>query len=162
MKDPRINDLLGIHRGDPPISGSRWSDVEKALGLQLPGSYKKLIDLFGASRWREFLQILSPFDDAVNLIKHGEFILSADRVSRSAHKHHYPLPLYPEPGGLLPWATTDNGDALYFVTAGPPDDWPTLIKGPRSPELEASFLPPALLVHHIAVGTFQSTILPKL
>jgi hypothetical protein len=58
MKDPRVNELLKIPRGDSPISDSRWSDVEKALGLQLPGSYKRLIDVFGPSRWSGFLQIL--------------------------------------------------------------------------------------------------------
>jgi hypothetical protein len=98
----------------------------------------------------------------MNLQGRGEKILEADRESRRSFSSHYPLGLYPEPGGLLPWAITDNGDTLYFITTGPPDEWPTVIKGPRAPEFEVSFLSPALLVHHLAAGKFQSTILPQL
>lgn len=54
---------------------------------------------------------------------------------------------------------TDNGDTLYFITEGEPDDWPTLLKDARAPEFEVSFLPPSLLVHHFVVGMLRSTIL---
>ena len=43
-------------------------------------------------------------------------------------------PLFPDKGGLLPWATTDNGDTLYWLTEGPPEAWPTLINYSRSSE----------------------------
>jgi hypothetical protein len=61
---------------------------------------------------------------------------------------------------LLPWAVSDNGDTLYFVTAGPPYGWPTLIKGPRAPEFEASYLWPAGMVFAFATGRLRSLILP--
>jgi hypothetical protein len=160
MDDHRIGELLAIFRGGSDISDARWKTIEASLGLRLPGSYKKLIDLYGASRWRDFLQVLSPFDDAAGLVQIGMQELEADRITRSSFKHYYPFPLFPEPNGLLPWAITDNGDVFYFITAHKPDDWPTLIKGPRAPEFEVSFLPPALLVHHFAVGSLRSTILP--
>jgi len=138
--------------------------VEKSLGVTLPGSYKRLIDMFGASRWNNFLRILSPFDENpnLNLLKKGETVLEADRITRSQFAHHYPLPLHPELGGLLPRAITVNGDTLYFITAAAADDWPTVIKDARSPEFEVNFLPPALLVHHFAIGSLRSTILPGL
>ena len=34
-----------------------------------------------------------------------------------------PYPLSPEPGGLYPWGSTDNGDWLYWLTNGEPDSW---------------------------------------
>ena len=160
MTDPRLQRLLSIYRGGADESDERWVAVEEALGLRLPGNYKKLVDLFGASSWGEFLHVLSPFDERLNLQQVGGQKLDADRDSRTEFPSHYPLPLYPEPGGLLPWAITDNGDTLYFITRGPPDDWPTVIKGARPPEFEVSFLPPAWLVHGIAAGTLRSTVLP--
>jgi hypothetical protein len=162
MSDSRLSKLLSIPRGGAEQSDARWRAAEEALGLKLPGSYKSLVDHFGASSWADFLHVLSPFDDRLNLQRRGQQELDADRESRRAFPSDYPLGLYPEPGGLLPWAVTDNGDTLYFITAGPPDDWPTVIKGPRAPEFEVSFLPPALLIHHVAAGTLRSAILPSL
>jgi len=162
MTDPRLPKLLSINRGGAELSDARWLKAEDALGIRLPGSYKALIDLYGASSWGNFLHILSPFDDDLNLERVGREILHADRQSRDSFPSHYPFALYPERGGMLPWAVTDNGDTLYFVTLSLPDEWPTLIKGPRDPEFEVSFLPPSLLVHHVAAGSIQSTIIPKL
>ncbi len=163
MRDSRLSKLLTIVRCGGAQTDARWPAVEGSIGLQLPGSYKTLIELFGASSWENFLHVPSPFDDGrLNLQNWGNQVLDGDRVSRSQFPSHYPLPLYPEPGGMLPWASTDNGDTLYFITAGPADDWPTIVKGPRAPEFEVNFLHPALLVHHFAAGTLRSTILPQM
>ncbi|OWK36182.1 hypothetical protein FRUB_08745 [Fimbriiglobus ruber] len=129
--------------------------------MRLPGSYKALVEQFGASSWQDFLHVLSPFDGRMELRQVGSTTLEADRAVRREFPWHYPLPLYPEPGGMLPWAVSDNGDTLYFITAGPPDEWPSVIKGARAPEFEVCFLPPALLVHHFAAGRLRSAILPR-
>jgi hypothetical protein len=133
MSDARLVALRDIHWG-AKASDPRWSAVEAELGLGLPGSYKVLIELFGASSWRNFLHVLSPFDE--RRWRRVAATLEADRVLRQEFPQHYPLPLYPEPGGLLPWAVSDNGDALYFVTGGPADGWPTVIKGRGPPSLK--------------------------
>lgn len=162
MVDSRLPKLLAIHRGGSDRSDTRWRPIEESLGLKLPGSYKSLVDLFGASSWGDFLHVLSPFDDGLNLQRIGKETLDGERESRKSFPSHYPLTLYPELGGLLPWAITDNGDTLFFITSGLADEWPTVVKGPRAPEFEVSFLSPALLVYHVAAGTFQSRILPQL
>ena len=162
MTDSRLAKLLTINRSDSPADlDPRWPDVERALRLKLPIAYMTLIDLFGASCWDDFLYVLSPFDESLNLQRRGGQVLEADRQSRRAFPSHYPLGLYPEPNGLLPWAVTANGDTMYFITFGPPDDWPTLIRGPRAPEFEVSFLTPPLLVHHIVAGAYRSGILAE-
>jgi hypothetical protein len=160
MSDLRLADLLTIPRG-AETHDPRWAAIEGELGLRLPGSYKALVERFGASSWRDFLHVLSPFDQRLELRRRGGRALEADRAVRREFPAHYPLPLFPEPGGLLPWAVSDNGDVLYFITAGTPDQWPTVIKGARAPEFEVSFLPPALLVHHFAAGRLRSVILPR-
>jgi len=160
MSDSRFAVLLRILRG-AEARDPRWPAIEGELGLQLPGSYKALVEQFGASVWQDFLRVLSPFDEQRELRRVGGATLEADRALRREFPWYYPLPLYPEPGGLLPWAVSDNGDVLYFITAGLPDQWPTVIKGARAPEFEVCFLPPALLVYHFAAGSLRSTILPR-
>lgn len=157
MSNARLVALRDIHCG-AKASDPLWPAVEAELGLSLPGSYKVLVEGFGASSWRNFLHVLSPFDGQG--WRCAAATLAADRELRREFPQHYPLPLYPEPGGLLPWAVSDNGDTLYFVTAGPPDGWPTLLKGPRAPEFEVSFVPPAALVLAFATGRLRSLVLP--
>jgi hypothetical protein len=74
---------------------------------------------------------------------------------------HSPLPLYPEPGGWLLQAETDNGDALYFIKKGLTNQWPTLIQAAQAQEIEVHLLPPALIVDHIAVSSLRSAILSR-
>ena len=162
--DERIPKLLKLRNDRPTPEHERWLLIERELRIGLPATYKNLIDEFGESSWDDFLHILSPFSENpyLNLIEMGQMTLEADRISRRSFPAHYPVPLYPEKGGLLPWAGTDNGDSLYWITAASPDEWPTVIKGPRAPEFEVNFMPPHLLVYHFAAGTLRSTILPSL
>jgi hypothetical protein len=48
-----------------------------------------------------------------------------------------PYPLFPEAGGLLPVAITDNGDTIHWLTNGPPDEWTIVVQDSRAPECEA-------------------------
>jgi hypothetical protein len=160
--DERLQVLLRLGNDRPDPERERWSLVEKRLGLCLPASYKNMIDQFGESRWGDFLNILCPFSEIpnLNLMKKGQVILEADRTTRESWPAHYPLPLYPEAGGLLPWAATDNGDTLYWITEADPNEWPTVIKEPRAPEFEVKFMRPLMLVHAIALRKLRSAILP--
>ena len=161
MNDPRLPALLSITEGtesrDP-----RWPVVEAEMGLRFPQSYKALVEIFGASTWGGFLHVLSPFETNPHreLRCRGKDILDADRVFREEFPETVLLPLYPEVGGILPWAVTDNGDTLYFVTRGSPATWPTMIKASRGPEFEVSFLEAPLLVHILAQGKLRSSVLP--
>jgi hypothetical protein len=49
---------------------------------------------------------------------------------------HVPYPLFPEPGGLLPFGIDDNGDGLYWLTTGEPDQWSIVVNESRAPEYE--------------------------
>ena len=161
MDDFRIHRVLEMRSARPYPEDERWRIVEASLGLRLPRSYKNMVDAFGASGWCEFLHELSPFSDnpRLNLRIRGDIILDAGRTSRATFPAYSPFPFHPEAGGLLPWAVTDNGDTLYWITSAPPDEWPTLIKGPGAPGFEVSFGPPHMLVYHTAGGKYRSVIL---
>jgi hypothetical protein len=120
--DERLPELLALIEGRPSPEDQRWFTVESGLGLELPAAYKNMVDHFGGSTWCDFLHVLSPFTENqhLNLKQRGRTILEADLIGRQSFPAHFPLPLYPEAGGLLPWAVTDNGDTLYWITAGNP------------------------------------------
>ena len=66
-------------------------------------------------------------------------------------------------GELLPWAITDNGDVLYWRTAGDPDEWIVTINEGRGPEWHeypggtADFLV-AWLIGHERVSVFPDDV----
>ena len=68
-------------------------------------------------------------------------ICEVERSFRYKFPERYVFPIYPERGGLFPWAETKNGDVLFWITQHKPDDWPTLVKEPETPEFEVVFSP---------------------
>jgi hypothetical protein len=125
----------------PLESGSpeEWSRVEERLGSRLPSDYKEYIDTYGTGQINGLLWPHNPFaaNRFLNL-----FRLVADEVGALRRRKDLsgdevcPYPLYPEPGGLLPWGLTDNGDVLFWLTKGQPDGWLVVVNGTRSPEYD--------------------------
>ena len=67
-------------------------------------------------------------------------LLSAERYLEDKDPG-YPHTIWPEPGGIFPWAVTDNGGRFFWVTAGDPGRWSTIYYPSRDPdyrELELS------------------------
>src|SRR5258708_11837030 len=50
----------------------------------------------------------------------------------------FTYPLFPEPGGQLPWASTGDGDQLCWLTGGEPDNWPAVEWNIRDPALRSA------------------------
>src|SRR5262245_20096564 len=93
-----------------------FARVESDLGLKLPGDYKNFIHTYGTGQWQEFWYVLNPFsaNEYGNLVTQSQnrrptkwSALDAERTIRDGQGHRYPHPIYPEPGGILPWAITD-------------------------------------------------------
>jgi hypothetical protein len=120
----------------PAASRPDWQAIEKQL-CPLPESYKEFIDHYGLGRIDRFLIVYSPTatDKYLNLSARGQIDLDALRELRSKHgAREVPYALYPEPNGLLPFGIDENGDGLYWLTEGPPDQWPIVVNEGRAPE----------------------------
>ena len=52
--------------------------------------------------------------------------------SKKSFSQYYKYDSYPASGGLLPWAYTENGDELYWLTNGHPDEWGIVVYESRS------------------------------
>jgi SUKH superfamily protein len=132
----------------PPLQPPRavdWTKVEEGLNVALPTGYKELVGLYGPGSIDEFLWLYSPaaMNPSLNLIRLIDDTLEALRSARGDPGHELPgiavppapetvpFPIYPEPGGLLPWAGTDNGDMVYWETTGSADDWRIVVSASR-------------------------------
>ena len=132
---------------DAPVergSVEEFDAVEQQLCLELPPDYKAYVGTYGSGQWHEFWWFLSPFDESQygNLTRHSVAdetakwsILNAERTCRIA-EGEYPYPIYPEPGGILPWAVTENGGNFFWLTIGPALNWPTVYRANRGAEFE--------------------------
>jgi hypothetical protein len=118
-------------------SGS-WDSTETRLGTGLPSDYKAYIEMYGTGRLDGFIWVLNPFsrNPNLNLMTKGDAALRTLRELQSKHECEVPYPLYPEAGGLLPWGITDNGDVLYWLTAGEPKEWPVVLNAARDARTE--------------------------
>jgi len=112
-------------------SAEDWSATETQLS-RLPEDYKAFVGRFGTGNVSGFIWILNPASENRYLNLHSELkpILSALRELRESGEP-CPYPLYPEPGGLLPFGKSENGDALYWLTIGEPERWPIVVNAAR-------------------------------
>lgn len=128
---PHGPDLDRLARLVPPpaapvgASGD-WEAVERELGVSLPADYRALVTTYGYGMFDDFLEVLTPFSrPGERLMDFGlGTMLQTMRDNRAAGVP-IPYPLWPEPGGLLPWGMTSNADWCYWITtpSGQPDRW---------------------------------------
>jgi hypothetical protein len=113
-----------------------WRAVENQLG-KLPADYKAFVERFGTGTINSFIYILNPAsrNPYLNLAREVDQILGSLRELRKSGEPS-PYPLHPEPGGLLPFGKTDNGDALFWLTRDEPDKWPVVVNAARDPAYE--------------------------
>ncbi|ANP51023.1 hypothetical protein J2Z21_005027 [Streptomyces griseochromogenes] len=105
-----------------------WAQAEARIGTALPGDYKHLVELFGEGAFDEYLRIHVPgagFKGS-DIVRHTEWLSEWETVSRSGLWEPYEL--YPAPGGLLQWASSEQADQFFWLTdCADPDRWPILI-----------------------------------
>lgn len=88
-----------------------------AVDPPVPADYPPLLETHG----------MGEFCDLIFLGSGPEDVMDYERETRSEDPEDYPYPLHPEPGGLLPWGGTSNGQPLCWVTAGEPATWSVVV-----------------------------------
>jgi len=109
-----------------------WPTIEGDLGLRLPSDYKLLAESFPAGWFRRFVRVWRPErwpDGRVRLL--GEAAaggLEYIREFRETGEGEFPYPIFPEPGGVLPWGYTRTAGQVFWLTGpGDPDGWPVVV-----------------------------------
>jgi hypothetical protein len=119
----------------PPVD---WAAVAAEVGVALPGDYRAFIEAYGTGCVDGFLWVLHPTtgNQHLHLARQVQRQLWALRYLRDRGEA-VPYPLFPEPGGVLPWGVTDNGDVCYWRTGGAPDGWTVVVNESRGPDWDA-------------------------
>jgi len=94
----------------PPAEVVRidWSEVEDRLGFPLPADYHALMETYGEGSFDDFLWLLHPTSSNPNLNLIEE--LHAQREALALD----PDGVGPRPQELVHWASTYNGDSVYW------------------------------------------------
>jgi hypothetical protein len=104
-----------------------WADVARRIGKVLPGDYMKFIELYGSGTIADWLTVLNPFapSDHENLFVAAFEFLATLREVKTEFPEEVPFPLFYEPHGLLPWASSTDGDLFCWSTRGSPASGPS-------------------------------------
>ena len=148
----------------PVESHGSWPAVEARLGIGLPQDFKDYIEVYGTGCIDEFVWVLNPFsaNRHLSFFDRGTAALDALRELQLAHPDvEVRDPLFPAPGGLLPWGLTDNGDVLSWATIGSPDDWSVVINASRDARLERHASGMTRCLARLLTGEVRSHIFPS-
>lgn len=99
----------------------KWKSINKKLGVELPSDYYDYGITYGSGEMcNGFIRILNwatPF-----FLK---FVTKETENIRGGGGYDTEkLPVYPEPGGLLPWGFDECGTTLCWKTEGDSETWP--------------------------------------
>ncbi|MET9232509.1 SMI1/KNR4 family protein [Lentzea sp. NPDC003310] len=107
-----------------PVLGERsWEWVQAELGTRLPADYVEFMETYGGGTFARCLNLWTPLDPQG--LTHLAREATADALDMAAFLDEGPsLPMWPEPGGFLPFGENVEGDKLGWLTTGDPDRWP--------------------------------------
>ncbi|MFC4070329.1 hypothetical protein [Actinoplanes subglobosus] len=155
---PSLDDLLGL---TPSAAVVDWSPVESALGLTLPGDFKRFVGAHGSGVIDDHIGV-NGIGGRFDMIEENELAWSFVRIEFGGHDswsetadwrlgdatHWEPLrqdiPAWFHPGDdLIAWGSTVHTDTLFWhARAGtPPDEWTVVLKerGPLWEPFDAGF-----------------------
>lgn len=144
--------MASIHSKDellliaPPVRDGQtiavvWETFEASLGFGLPQDYKWLVDTYGPGKFGNFLHVLQPYSES-KYIRLDYCLARGREVLRELSRNEeQPYPV----DELVPVATTDNGDTIYWVATpiDTPDVWTITgneARGVRWPNFEGGIV----------------------
>ncbi|MET9515788.1 SMI1/KNR4 family protein [Streptomyces sp. NPDC002994] len=120
----------------PPPSQPRqknWGSAEQTLGVELPSDYKELIQTYGGSNWDDYLYVLEPDcpNDNYDLIEWED--QQTEALEGLWEFEEKPTGLTAAGTRIIPWATTDNGECLYWLVrpGQGPEEWTIMLNEAR-------------------------------
>jgi hypothetical protein len=104
--------------------GGPWEPIEKEAGSPLPQDYKDFARLYGSGYFMEFLGVSMPRSANPNTCFEAQLKQTCDTF---LGLDDLPYAMWPEPGGLIPFGSSDDGDFLFWLPRGAPNEWPVVI-----------------------------------
>ncbi|MFD5548714.1 hypothetical protein ACFWJQ_18515 [Streptomyces goshikiensis] len=109
-------DELSRILGPSPLPERALADVERAWETALPAEVQRVLQTYGDLMVDDFLYLFGP----LTLEEKGEWM--SGYVKRGESRLIVE-PVLPEPGGMLHWGQTIDGDRLFLVPRGAADPW---------------------------------------
>jgi hypothetical protein len=125
-----VHDLREAVGWSAPDIELDWAGVEDALGLRLPSEFRELCEAFPPGEFQTFLKVLHPSAESDPAAYATEVSGYAALLGDDAAERGFPYPLYPAPGGVVPWATIGFDYVIgWLADAGvdSPDAWPVIV-----------------------------------
>lgn len=141
-----------------------WGAVERTLAVELPDDYKEFIGVYGGSYWDDYLYVLEP--DCPN--KHYDLLKWAKYQFKDLEDlwtvEKKPEELETEGSVVIPWATTDNGECLYWLVLPDvgPNEWTIMANEARGPRWEHHSASCTQFLASALTGELRSNILSSL
>ncbi|MFD4697241.1 SMI1/KNR4 family protein [Streptomyces niveus] len=159
-----LNRLLEIAPAPSEPRQKDWGEVEHILGVELPADYKELIHVYGGSNWDDYLYVLEPGcpNENYDLIEWAEH--QAKDLEDLWEFEKKPTELEVEGSRVIPWATTDNGECLYWLVRSGcmSDQWTVMVNEARGDRWEHFSVPCTQFLASALDGQLRSTILSSL
>jgi hypothetical protein len=155
----RLSELLPAPSG--PGTAPDWDAAEAQLSTVLPEDYKELINTYGGGFIDGYLLLLEPGcpNDVYDQLKiNAEREEANDALWQFTEK---PSELQAEGSRLVCWATTDNGEYLYWLVrpGDDPDARPLLINDESGEEWEWYDTTVTRFLSAVLCGEIRSQIL---
>ncbi|MBT2367760.1 SMI1/KNR4 family protein [Streptomyces sp. ISL-10] len=113
---------------EPYLGDADWEWVYEQLGTRLPAEYVTLMETYGGGELLHWLRLSPPLDTGRYGLVGEQWYRDAYRELRADFPEYQPLPVWPEKGGFLPFASTIDGDQICWLTEGEdPDAWPLIV-----------------------------------
>jgi hypothetical protein len=97
-----------------------WGPAESRLGVSLPSDYKAFIEAFGPGTFGD-IRIAAPDSAGGGLFALWERTAA---VAAGRHRREAEGPVFPAPGGMIPWGGTADGWTFCWAPVGTdPDVW---------------------------------------
>lgn len=162
---PSVNRVVDLVRPAPaaraPID---WPSVQRVVGSVLPVDYRHLVEITGPLYIGEFVTVFTPGVGNPNvdlLVQIGARLGALQVIKQDWGARECPYPLWFEPGGLLPWGASDNGDTLFWLTRGHPDQWTVVIGEGRGPSYDEYPVSACEFLVEFLSGGLKSRVFPS-
>ncbi|MFI0406849.1 hypothetical protein [Actinomadura sp. 3N508] len=139
MDSADLEALIGPPRGQPPPV--RWRELEAELGLTFPAEHKELcakyptlhfdgfLTWFNPGMWPDPMVAAQGMNDVLKGLRkrtsRSPEVVVIDDLGQTSYQPRFPI--YPEPGGVLQWGNTYNGDKCMWLTNPDPNKWTIMI-----------------------------------
>lgn len=127
------------------VSATPWELSRAEVGFDFPADYREFIDRYGGGTLTRpgtpmRFSVMNPGADQwcpdgpsgfAGFVDVTVSELRPRFVDALGHEHpveQVVYPVMPDPGGLLAWGATDDGDCFFWLTEDPdPDNWPVVL-----------------------------------